>query len=115
MPDLGNSRTQFFIQTKSHSNTTSDQVLISFSNLKNLVTLHMDMTLFTGDVTVKVFEDTTDLLSTKIYPTDYDTDIDIIVVVLDGAGQDMNVTLNTPSEEGTSRNVVITSREETRN
>ena len=118
MPDFGNSKTQFFTQTKSHLSDTDPQDLIIFTNLKKYISLNINMSNLVNDTTVEVFEKTDGtnyrLMSTKIYPTDYDTGIDIITAFLDGVGQDMKVTLTSAVLEGSSKNVVVTSREKKR-
>ena len=118
MPDLGNSRTQFQSQTLSHPNTLTETDLIEYTTLKNLVKLHFDMTNITQISTIRVYDKTDGtnyrLLSIKEFPTDYDTGVETIVAILDGAGQDMKVTLESTILEGSAKDIVTTSRETTR-
>lgn len=98
MADDGEIKTTFETSSVNYTAASIDVDFITFTNLRDKVTIHIDTTNLVDPTTIKVKETVngvTDLtVSTKIFPADYDTGVTSIVFVLDGAGEDMRVTLN---------------------
>jgi hypothetical protein len=98
MVDAGEVTTTFKTEAVDYTATGSDVNFITFTNLQDKVILHIDTTNMADPTTIKVkgtINGTIDLiLSTKIFPTDYDSGVTGIVYILNGAGEDMKVTLN---------------------
>jgi hypothetical protein len=118
MVDGGEVKTTFETATFNHPNTTSETDLIEFLTLKKFVVLNLDFINLTQSTTINVYDkiDGTNyrLLSTKIYPNDYDTNIIAVSVILDGGGQDMKITLTSGILEGSARDILADIRKEDR-
>lgn len=120
MPDLGNSRSQFRTDTHVQLSTegTNQQEVILLTNLRNNVEVYADMIDLTENTTIRVFKEvdgsTERLLSTRVFPTDYDTDVKAISIILNGGNHDMRVTFASAAAEGSDRDVPLEIIETTR-
>jgi len=101
-----------------HANNTSEQDLVEHSNLTELITHHFDFSGFAQITTIRVFEKidgtTYRQLSQRVFPTDFETDTEGVIIVLDGAGQDMKITLQSSVAEGAVVTVKGTIRDKIR-
>ena len=109
MPDGGEIKTTFETDTYSHPDTTTETDLVEYTGLKNYIVTNLDMSNFGESTTVRVYDkvDGTNYrqVSQKIYPDDYETGTEVATFVLDGAGQDMKVTLQSAVAEGGATSV----------
>lgn len=97
MVDAGEVTTTFETEAVDYTATGSDVDFVTFTNLQDKVTLHIDTANLVDPTTIKVKE-TVDgtanlVLTTKVFPTDYEVGVTSIVFILDGAGENMRVTL----------------------
>lgn len=118
MVDAGEIKTTFETITYTHASSTTETDLVEYTSLKELITTNLDFVNLAQITTIKVYDkvDGTNyrLLSTKVYPTDYDTDIIVVAVILDGGGQDMKITLTSGTVEGSTKNIPANIRTENR-
>jgi len=120
MPDVGSVTTVLRSVTLSHGPGTDEQDLVEHLSISELDDHHFDFSNLSqvNETTIRVFEKvdaiTYRLLSTKIFPTDFDSGIQIVRIILDGAGQDMKITLQSSVDEGSAKTIEGTVRDEIR-
>lgn len=118
MVDAGEIRNVLRTVLFSHPNTTVETDLVLHTNQTELITHHFDFSGFTGDVIIRAKEKidaiTFRQLSAKTFPTDFEAGTDAVIIILDGAGQDMSITLETPVAEGAPVDIEGTVRDEIR-
>ena len=117
MVDGGEVKTTFETRTFNHPNTTSETDLITFTSLKKLISIDLDLTNLAQDTTITVYNkvDGTNfrIKTIRVYPTQYNGAA-IATVVFDGAGQDMKATLTSGTVEGAIRTIASDIRKENR-
>jgi len=115
MPDVGSITTVLRSVTFSHPNTTAETTLVEHLSTTEIDDHHFDFSNLLQQTTIRVFEKadgvTYRLLSTRIFPDDYDTDVKIAKIILDGAGQDMKITLQSTLAEGSAKEIKGTVRD----
>lgn len=83
--------------------------------MTELIDHHLNFSNLLKVTTIRVFEKAGDttyrLLGSSVYPTDYETGTEIVRVVLDGAGHDMKITLQSAQPEGSNKIVAGTTRD----
>lgn len=118
MVDAGEIRNVLRTVLFSHLNNTDEQDLVVHTTQTELITHHFDFSGFTEDVIIRVKEKIDGItfrqLSTRTFPTDFEAGTDAVIIILDGAGQDMKITLETPVTEGASVDIEGTVRDEIR-
>ena len=102
----------------SHPNDTNENDLVEHLLLTEKITHHFDFSGFSQLTTIRVSEkiDGTNYrqLSEKEFPTDFEANNTAVIIVLDGAAQDMKITLQSAVAEGSATTVPGTTRDEIR-
>ena len=115
MPDVGSINTVLRSVSFSHPNSTSEEILVEHSSLTELIDHHFDFTNLLQQTTIRVFEKadgiTYRLLATRIFPDEYGANTEIVRIILDGAGQDMKITLQSSVDEGSAKTINGTVRD----
>lgn len=112
MPDLSGSRTQY--ENKSHNqvDNISQQNVEELVNLRDLIHIDLDMDELSQNMIIKIFEKTDGItysqIEKAIFPTDFDTGVKILGIILDGGGNDMKLTLQSSIAEGMDRTIPYT-------
>jgi len=98
--DLSENRTQYEPAMFTLINNTSEQTIVTFTNLRDLIYINLDLDPITVNTLLKLYEKTDDsvfslLPSTIFNPTASLSDYDgkIVEVKLDGGGRDMKLTI----------------------
>lgn len=102
----------------SHPNTTVETDLVEHLLLTELIDHHFDFSNLTQQTTIRVFEKIDGItyrkITTKVFPDDYETGTEGVVVILDGSGQDMKITLQSSIAEGSAKAIEASVRDEIR-
>lgn len=118
MPDAGEQKIVFRSVSFNHPISIAEIDLVVHAAITEKDTHHFDFSVFTQNTIIRVYEriNTTDyrVIGKKIYPTDFETDVTGVTIILDGAGQDMKITLQSEIVESAIRTVVGTIRDEIR-
>lgn len=109
MADAGEIKTYFETATLTHPNTTTETDLVEYIGLRDLLGISLDMTNILQTTTIRVYNKTDSTnyrqRSQKVFPTDYETGTEEIFAELDGTGQDMKITLESGTVEGSAKNI----------
>ena len=96
MVDAGEIEVFFRNVQFSHPNTTVETDLTEHLLLTEKDTHHFDFSNLTQQTTIRVLEKVDGTfykqLSRRIYPDDYESGTEVVIIILDGAGQDMKLT-----------------------
>lgn len=118
MPDVGSVTTVLRSVSFSHPNTTTETTLIEHLSLTELIDHHLDFTNLSqvNDTTIRVFEKADGTNYEQIgkdrkFPSNYGSNTGIVRIVLDGAGQDMKITLQSAVLEGSAKTIDGTTRD----
>ena len=116
MPDVGSVTTVLRSVSFTHGPGTTEQDFVEHLSLTELIDHHFDFTNLTQQTTIRVFEKADGITyeqigEPRIFPDDYGINTGIVRIVLDGAGQDMKITLQSSSDEGSSRTINGTVRD----
>jgi len=116
MPDVGSVTTVLRSVSLSHGSGTSEQILVEHLSLTELIDHHFDFSNLLEQTTIRVFEKANgtnyeQIGEPRIYPDDYGPDTRIVRIVLDGAGQDMKITLKSSQSEGSAKTIEGTTRD----
>ncbi len=116
MPDVGSVTTVLRSVSFSHPNTITETTLIEHQSLTELIDHHLDFTNILQNTIIRVFEKANGINYEQVgeartFPTDYGTGTEIVRIVLDGAGQDMKITLQSASLEGSAKTIDGTTRD----
>lgn len=118
MVDAGEITTVLRTILFSHPNTTVETDLVEHLNLEELIDHHLDFSNLAQITTIRVFEkiDGSNYrqISQKVFPTDYEIGTLGVVIILDGSGQDMKITLESSIAEGSAKNIFGSIRDEIR-
>ncbi len=118
MVDLGEVDNVLRTPSFTHPNTTVETDLVEHLLLTELIDHHFDFSELTQQTTIRVFEKINgadyEQISQKVFPDDYETGTKGVVIILDGSGQDMKITLQSTIAEGTPRNIAASVRDEIR-
>ncbi len=114
MPDIKEERTQVNSDAHLHINNTNEHVVQEFMDLRGIVIISADLSLITKDLQVKVQERTDGvnyrIKTFKTFPTDFRSGQKTITPVLEGTGNDIKLTFQSPVAEGSDKNVPLTIR-----
>ena len=119
MVDAGEVTTVLRERTVNHPNTTAETDLIEHLLLTERITHHISFDEITQQTLIRVLEkiDGTNYENIDAggatFPDDFG-DATGVTIVLDGAGQDMKITLTSSVAEGASRELKLTARDEIR-
>jgi|32_taG_2_1085360.scaffolds.fasta_scaffold03731_10 hypothetical protein len=95
--------------TYTHANGTTEDTAISITANEADVTIAFDVSLLTQNTTIRVKEEvdgtTAEIQSEKVFPTDFDTNVESVIVSLVGKGRDQVVTFQSGTSEGASRDI----------
>lgn len=123
MPDLGAIKYVFRTFQKDHPNNISEIDLVEHLLIKEKDTHHFDFSNFENEVIIRVYEKidglTYTLLSNAIYPEQYTNQLtgvtdNVVIIVLDGGGNDMKITLQINTTQGGPIPITGTVRDEIR-
>lgn len=118
MVNLGEVTTVFRNVTFSHPDSILEEVLVEHLNLTQLIDHHFDFSNLTQQTTIRIFEKADGvnykLLSIRVFPDSYDAGIEIVGIILNGADQDMKITLQSTLAEGSAREIKGTVRDNRR-
>ena len=99
-----------------HADLTTEQDVLEFLLNDELIEVKLDLGLLTQTTTVRVREKTDgttyEIVQSAAFPADFDGDI--VILTLNGAGQDMKITLQSAVLEGATRNIPHSRIEELR-
>lgn len=119
MVDAGEITTVFRNISLSHPNGTDEIDLVEHFLLTEKDTHYLDFSNFGNEVTIRVFRRSDGVnyeqVSQRIFPTEYELDTKIVTIILDGAAQDMKITLQSSTMEGQATSILGTVRDELRN
>ena len=109
MPDLSDSRTQYSKQSHNQVDNIAEQDIIEFITLRDNVHIDLDVDALSQSITIRMFErvDGTNYsqVDTVVFPDDFDTDVKIVGLDMDGGGQDMKLTAQSVVAEGMDRTI----------
>ncbi len=95
--------------TYAHANGTTEDTAISITANEADVTIAFDVSLLTQNTTIRVKEEvdgtTAEIQSEKVFPTDFDANVESVIVNLVGKGRDQVVTFQSGTSEGASRDI----------
>jgi len=116
MPDVGSITTVLRSVLFTHLNSTSEEILVEHLSLTELIDHHFDFTNLLQQTTIRVFEKADGIVyqqigDPRIFPDDYGVNTGIVRIVLDGAGQDMKITLQSTLLEGSAKTIDGTTRD----
>ena len=116
MPDVGSVTTVLRSVSFTHADTTNETTLVEHSTLTELIDHHLDFNNILQNTIIRVFEKADEnnfrqIGESRTFPTDYGTDTKIVRIVLDGAGQDMKITLQSETAEGGEKTIPGTVRD----
>lgn len=120
MPDGGEITTVLRKLTFTHVNGTSETDLVEHLSLTELIDHHLDFSNLNAVnlTTIRAFEKIDGInyrkIGERVFPTDYEPGQTGIIVVLDGAGQDMKITLQSSISEGSNKTIPATTRDTVR-
>lgn len=107
--DLSQSRTQYENIDFTLVVSTGEQVIAEFTTLRDLVHIDLDLDELTVDATIEIFEKTDGgnyvLVTTALFPDDFNDNVLVVGAELDGGGQDIKLTITTPIAEAMSRTI----------
>lgn len=107
MVDAGEITTVLRRKTFNHPNTTTETDLVEHLLLTEKINHHFSFRNLTQQIKIRTFEkinetDYDQLGDTVTFPDDFG-DAQALIIVLDGAGQDMKITLQSVIAEGAAR------------
>lgn len=109
MADAGEIKTVLRDVLFSHPNTTVETILAEHLSITEIDYHHFDLSNLLQSTTIRVYEKTDGtnyrLLSQRVYPDDYDDGIKTVVIVLNGGGHDMKITLQSSTSEGSAKSI----------
>ena len=116
MPDVGSVTTVLRSVSFSHPNTLVETILVQHTSLTELIDHHLDFSNILESTIIRVFEKADQnnfeqIGESRTFPTDYGTGTKIVRIVLDGAGQDMKITLQSELLEGSVKTIDGTVRD----
>jgi len=117
MPDVGSITTVLRSISFTHGPGTDEQDLVEHLSITESDDHHFDFSNLSqvNSTTIRVFEKvdgiTYRLLGIRIFPDDYDAGIQIVQIILNGAGQDMKITLQSSVDEGSAKTINGTVRD----
>jgi len=118
MPDVGSITTVLRNVSFTHPNSISEEILVEHLSLTELIDHHLDFTNLSqvNDTTIRVFEKADGVNYQQIgearnFPSDYGSNTGIVRIILDGAGQDMKITLQSSVLEGSGKTINGTTRD----
>ena len=118
MPDVGSITTVLRSVSLTHGPGTDEQNLVEHLSLTELIDHHFDFSNLSqvNETTIRVFEKVDTIIyrqvgEDRIFPTDYGTNTQIVRIVLDGAVQDMKITLQSNVDEGSTKTINGTVRD----
>ena len=115
MPDLGGVLVTTSNGTYSHTNGTSEETVLEITNNQKTVTLAYDVSLMAQSFTIRIKEEMDgsnyEIQSESVFPADYDTNIESIVIELVGKGRDQIITFQSGTSEGAARNIPFSRRD----
>lgn len=123
MPDAGEIKFVFRSVSLSHPNTTTETTLVEHLLITEKDTHHFDLSNLSNPVTIRVYEKIDGaiykLIANSLYPDQYTNQLTgltdkIVIIILDGGGQDMKITLQSDILEGSTKEIKATVRDEVR-
>lgn len=116
MPDVGSITTVLRSVSFTHPDSTAEEILVEHLSLTELIDHHFDFTNLTQITTIRAFEKADGVVyqqigEPRVFPDDYGPNTGIVRIVLDGAGQDMKITLQSSVTEGAARIIDGTTRD----
>ncbi len=109
MVDAGEVKTVLRPILFSHPNTTVETDLVEHIGITEIDYHHFDLTNLTQATTIRAYEKTDGtnyrLLSSRVFPDDYDAGVETIILVLNGSGNDMKITLQSEIAEGSAKDI----------
>ena len=120
MPDAGSVDSVIRNISFSHGPGTDEQDLVEHTAITEIDYHHFDLSTLSqvNETTIRAYEKTDGityrLLSTKVFPTDYDPGVQTIVIVLNGGGKDMKITFQSAVDEGSTKTIKGTVRDDLR-
>lgn len=102
----------------SHPNTTVETILVEHINITEIDYHHFDLSNLTQSTTIRAFEKTDGtnykLLAESVYPEDFTDGVQTVVIILNGGGHDMKITLQSAISEGSAKSIPGNVRDELR-
>jgi len=116
MPDVGSVTTVLRSVSFTHDNGTAETILVEHDTLTELIDHHLDFNNIDQITIIRVSEKADgvnyrQIGESRTFPTDYGTNTKIVRIVLDGAGQDMKITLQSQTAEGSNKTIPGTVRD----
>lgn len=102
--------------TYSHTNGTSEETVLELTANEDNTTVSYDVSLMAQTFTVRVKEkmdgSNYEIQSEKVFPTDFDANIEAIIINLLGKGRDQIITFQSGTAEGSNRDIPFSRRDE---
>ncbi len=118
MPDVGSITTVLRSVSFTHGPGTTEDDFVEHLSLTELIDHHFDFSNLSqvNATTIRVFEKADAITyrqigEDRVFPDDYGTNTQIVRIVLDGAGQDMKITLQSSVDEGSAKTINGTTRD----
>jgi len=120
MPDAGEIISTLRSVLFSHGPGTDEQLLVEHLSFTEIDDHHFDFSNLSqvNSTIIRTFEKVDGItyrqMSRRTFPDDYETGTQIVRVILNGAGQDMKITLQSLVNEGATKSIPGTVRDEIR-
>jgi hypothetical protein len=92
-----------------HANGTTEDTVVAITANEAIITIAYDVSLLTQNTTIRVKEEpdgtNPEIVSEVVFPTDFDTNVEIVEIELVGKGRDQIVTFQSGTSEGAARNI----------
>jgi len=112
MPDFGSpdpQKVSIVTGTYSHANNTNEQTVSEYLALVGDIEISLDMNNLAQNTTIRLYEkvDGTNYrnASEKIFPTDFPSNIKVVIINIIGKSRDAKITFQSGTGEGSSKNV----------
>jgi len=107
MVDAGEEKTVLRQISFTHPNNTDENLLVEHLNITEIDYHHFDFSNLTQVTTIRAFERIDGinyrLLASRVFPDDYEAGVETVIVVLNGSGNDMKITLQSSIAEGSAK------------
>lgn len=120
MPDAGEITATLRRVTFSHGPGTDEQLLVEHLSFSEIDVHHFDFSNLSqvNSTIIRTFEKADGItyrqFGRRVFPDDYDEGTQIVIIILDGAGQDMKITLQSTVDEGSAKTIEGTVRDKIR-
>lgn len=117
MPNIGASK-GYVVTTSTgtyvHANSTAEETVLEVTNNIQEIEVSYDISLLAQNTTIRVKEkmdgSTYEIQNENVFPTDYDANVESVVIQLFGKSRDQIITFQSGTLEGTTRDIPFSRR-----